>query len=63
MILEKTKVWIRTIIKETYVKRTFLIFSRYEKVKETSMWKDLVISATEEYDNIIVNWKILPPTK
>lgn len=63
MTLEKTKVWIRTIMKETYVKRTFLIFSRYEKVKETSMWKDLVISTTEEYDNIIVNWKILPTTK
>jgi hypothetical protein len=53
--MKKTIVAIQDNIKETYVKRRFLIFSRYEKIKETSMGKDLVISTEEEYDRIILN--------
>lgn len=48
-------------IKEIYVEKKFWIFTWRELVKSDSLWKDLVISTIEDYDRIIVNWKVLSP--
>ena len=46
-------------IKETYIQRKFWIFTWYELAKTDSIWKDLVITTQEDYDRIIINWKVL----
>ena len=50
-------------IKVTYIEKKFWIFSWYEQIKLDSVWKDLVIKTLEDYDRIIVNWKVLPTDK
>lgn len=56
---EKTLVSRVENIKETYIQRKSRIFTWYELVKCDSLWKDLVISTIEDYNRIIVNWKVL----
>lgn len=58
-VVTKTVVSVYENIKIEYRKRSFLLLSWYEKVNETSLWKDLVITTLEEYDNIVINWKVL----
>ena len=52
---ELTGVGMDETLKETYRRKSWLIFSWWVKVKAESIGKDLIINTVEKYDKIIIN--------